>query len=181
MVPPRSPPVPSSPFGSMVPPRVKRMKSTSQKPSKMRRIADLLREELPAPAPSRDRGSASLSSTVPPVLLFRRFPYFREENLMQQRKQPETLRLRSLVPSLTVNDLQASIAWYRDILGFIVAEEYKQDDQVMGVRLQAGTVNFLLTQDDFAKGRDRQKGVGLRFFCMTAQDIDQLAATVRER
>jgi len=100
---------------------------------------------------------------------------------MQQRKQPETLRLRSLVPSLTVNDLQASIAWYRDILGFIVAEEYKQDDQVMGVRLQAGTVNFLLTQDDFAKGRDRQKGVGLRFFCMTAQDIDQLAATVRER
>lgn len=100
---------------------------------------------------------------------------------MQQRKQPETLRLRSLVPSLTVNDLQASIAWYRDILGFIVAEEYKQDDQVMGVRLQAGTVNFLLTQDDFAKGRDRQKGAGLRFFCMTAQDIDQLAAAVRER
>jgi uncharacterized glyoxalase superfamily protein PhnB len=100
---------------------------------------------------------------------------------MQERKQPETLRLRSLVPSLTVNDLQASIAWYRDILGFIVAEEFKRDDQVMGVRLQAGTINFLLTQDDFAKGRDRQKGAGLRFFCMTAQDIDQLAATVRER
>lgn len=100
---------------------------------------------------------------------------------MQQRKQPETLRLRSLVPSLTVNDLQTSIAWYRDILGFIVAEEFKQGDQVMGVRLQAGTVNFLLTQDDFAKGRDRQKGVGLRFFCMTAQDIDQLAASIRER
>jgi len=100
---------------------------------------------------------------------------------MQQRKQPETLRLRSLVPSLTVNDLQASIAWYRDILGFIVAEEFKQGDQVMGVRLQAGTINLLLTQDDFAKGRDRQKGVGLRFFMMTAQDIDQLAAAVRER
>jgi len=100
---------------------------------------------------------------------------------MQQRKQPETLRLRSLVPSLTVNDLQASIAWYRDILGFIVAEEYKQDDQVMGVRPQAGTINLLLTQDDFAKGRDRQKGAGLRFFLMTAQDIDQLAAAIRER
>ena len=100
---------------------------------------------------------------------------------MQQRKQPETLRLRSLVPSLTVNDLQASIAWYRDILGFIVAEEFKQGDQVMGVRIQAGTINLLLTQDDFAKGRDRQKGAGLRFFMMTAQDIDQLAAAIRER
>lgn len=114
------------------------------------------------------------------MLLFRRFPYFREEDLMQQRKQPETLRLRSLVPSLTVNDLQASIAWYRDILGFMVAEEFKQEDRVVGARLQAGTIDLLLTQDDFAKGH-RQKGAGLRFFMMTAQDIDQLAAAVRAR
>lgn len=100
---------------------------------------------------------------------------------MQERKQPETLRLRQVMPALTVNDLQASIAWYRDVLGFILAEEYKRDDQVMGVRLKAGAVELLLGQDDFAKGRDRQKGAGLRFFCTTAQDIDQLAAAIRER
>jgi uncharacterized glyoxalase superfamily protein PhnB len=100
---------------------------------------------------------------------------------MQQRRQPETLRLREVMPSLTVSDLQASIAWYRDVLGFIVAEEYKRDDKVMGVRMQAGSIHLLLGQDDFAKGRDRQKGAGLRLYCMTAQDIDQLAASVQER
>ena len=100
---------------------------------------------------------------------------------MQERKQPETLRLRSVMPALTVNDLPASIAWYRDILGFLVAEEYKRDDQVMGVRLKAGAVEFLLAQDDFAKGRDRQKGAGLRFFCVTAQDVDKLAADIKAR
>ena len=100
---------------------------------------------------------------------------------MQERKQPETLRLRQVMPALTVNDLPASVAWYRDILGFIVAEEYKSGDQVMGVRLKAGAVELLLGQDDFAKGRDRQKGAGLRFYCVTAQDIDQLAAAIKER
>ena len=51
----------------------------------------------------------------------------------------------------------------------------------MGARLKAGTVEVLLAQDDFAKGRDRKKGVGFRLFCTTAQDVDQLAADVRKR
>ena len=100
---------------------------------------------------------------------------------MQERKQPETLRLRAVMPALTVNDIQASIAWYRDVLGFIVAEEYPRDGKVMGARLQAGTVEVLLAQDDFAKGRDRKKGVGFRLFCITRQDVDRFAADVRAR
>jgi uncharacterized glyoxalase superfamily protein PhnB len=93
----------------------------------------------------------------------------------------ETLRLRSVMPALTVNDLQASVAWYRDVLGFTVAEEYKWDGKVMGVRLKADSVEMLLGQDDFAKGKDRVKGAGLRLYCVTSQDIDQLAAGIRER
>jgi lactoylglutathione lyase len=100
---------------------------------------------------------------------------------MQERKQPETLRLRDVTPALTVNDLQASVAWYRDVLGFTVAEEYQSDGKVMGVRLIAGSATFLLGQDDFAKGRDRQKGAGQRLYCETGQDVDQLAATIKER
>jgi uncharacterized glyoxalase superfamily protein PhnB len=100
---------------------------------------------------------------------------------MKERRQPETLRLRSLMPALTVNDLAASVAWYRDVLGFIVAEEFRREDRVMGVRLTAGTVDFLLGQDDFAKGRDRKKGVALRLYAITGQDIDQLAAAIKER
>lgn len=100
---------------------------------------------------------------------------------MKDRIQPETLRLRALMPALTVNDLQASLAWYRDVLGFIVAEEYQRDGRLLGARLRAGSIDLLLSQDDFAKGRDRKKGLGLRLYCMTAQDVDQLAAAIRER
>src|SRR5689334_13444792 len=100
---------------------------------------------------------------------------------MQERRQPESLRLRAVMPAITASDLQASVAWYRDVLGFMVAEEYQRDGKVMGVRLRAGSVDFLLGQDDFAKGRDRQKGQALRLFCVTAQDVDQLAAAIQER
>jgi lactoylglutathione lyase len=100
---------------------------------------------------------------------------------MNESKQQEKLNLRAIMPAITAPDLQASLAWYRDVLGFTVAEEYKQEDVLMGVQLQAGNVQIMLGQDDFAKGRDRQKGAALRFFCTTAQDVDQLAAAIKER
>lgn len=65
---------------------------------------------------------------------------------MKERRQPETLRLRSLMPSLTVNDLATSRAWYRDVLGFIVAEEFRHEDRLVGVRMTARAVDFLLGQ-----------------------------------
>lgn len=97
------------------------------------------------------------------------------------RRQPETLRLRRLSPSLTANDLGASIRWYCDVLGCALEEEWKDGDRVVGAELKAGTVTFMLSQDDFAKGRDRVKGVGLRFYCSTAQNVDRLAAEIEAR
>jgi len=97
------------------------------------------------------------------------------------RRQPETLRLRGIAPSLTATDLQRSIAFYRDVLGFIIGDEWREKGALLGVELHAGAVTFMLSQDDFAKGRDRQKGVGTRFYCSTAQDIDRFAAQIRER
>ena len=44
---------------------------------------------------------------------------------------------------------------------------------------QAGTCRLGLSQDDWAKGRDRQKGVAVRVWCVTVQDVDALAARVR--
>ncbi len=95
-----------------------------------------------------------------------------------KRRQPENLRLRAVTPSITVNDLQKSLAFYRDILGFAVHEEYKWDGKVMGYNLKAGAMTILLNQDDFAMGRDRVKGVGFRLYLVTVQDIDKLAAQV---
>lgn len=97
------------------------------------------------------------------------------------RRQPETLRLRDVSPTFTATDLQRSIAFYRDVLGFVVSEEWRDNGVLQGCEMRAGNVLFMLMQDDFAKGRDRQKGVGTRLHVSTAQDIDRLAAEIKAR
>ncbi|MBM4185044.1 MAG: VOC family protein [Gemmatimonadetes bacterium] len=97
-----------------------------------------------------------------------------------KRKSPETLRLRGVSPSLTVGDLHKSIAWYRDVLGFVVGETWVHDGEIRGCELLAGTARFYLGQDDWAKGRDRKKGEGFRLHCATAQSVDDIAANVKK-
>jgi catechol 2,3-dioxygenase-like lactoylglutathione lyase family enzyme len=97
----------------------------------------------------------------------------------ERRQQPEALRLRSIQPTYTVNDIQRSVAWYRDGLGFHVAERWEDNGQLKGVMLKAGACQFGLSQDDFTRGRDREKGVGFRVWCETAQDVDAIAVRLR--
>ena len=98
-----------------------------------------------------------------------------------KRKQPESFRGRALSASLTVKDIEKSVAWYRDIVGFIVGQEYRNGEALVAVSLKAGKVEILVTQDDGAKGFDRKKGDGLSLRITTAQDIDELAGRVRDR
>jgi len=98
-----------------------------------------------------------------------------------KRQQPEALRLRSSMPSYTVNDISRSVAFYRDILGFFVKERWEEGGRLLGVEIVAGSVTLGLSQDDFSKGRDRVKGLGHRLWCTTAQDVDVLADTIRKR
>jgi uncharacterized glyoxalase superfamily protein PhnB len=86
-----------------------------------------------------------------------------------------TLQVRTLVPTLTVNDLKKSIQFYRDGLGFLVSEEMKDEGELKGVMIEAGGASLGLSQDDFGKGRDRVKGVGMRLYFQTDQDIEALA------
>src|SRR3989454_2754261 len=97
------------------------------------------------------------------------------------RRQPETLRLRQITPSFTATDLQRSIAFYRDVLGFVIGDEWREKGELTGCEIHAGAVTFMLGQDDFAKGRDRQKGIGGRRDCETAQDLDPGAAGIKAR
>ena len=95
-------------------------------------------------------------------------------------RDPETLRLRALQPSFTVGDLQRSVQFYSDVLGFIVSQRWSNDDgSLRGVMLKAGSCEIGLGQDDWKKGRDRRKGEGFRLWCTTAQDIDALAARIK--
>jgi predicted enzyme related to lactoylglutathione lyase len=94
---------------------------------------------------------------------------------------PDALVARSLEASLTVRDLAASLAWYRDVAGFAVDREHHRDGRLLAVALSAGAVRILLVQDDGAKGLDRVKGAGFSLQITTEQDIDALAARVRSR
>lgn len=99
----------------------------------------------------------------------------------KDRKKPETLRLRCVQPALTVDDVEASVRWYSDVLGFFVAERVERDGKLVAAGLKAGAVEIFLSQDDWAQGRDRKKGQGMRLYCRTAQDLDELAAKIKER
>ncbi len=91
----------------------------------------------------------------------------------------ETLRLRSFQPTFTVNDIGRSVRFYTDVLGFIVVKQMTDGAVLQGVLLQAGVCKLGLSQDDWAKGRDRKKGEGVRIWCSTVQDLDAMALRIR--
>jgi len=96
-------------------------------------------------------------------------------------KATRSLALLDASPSFTVNDLAKSVAWYRDVVGFAVEEEWKDAGKLVGVSLRAGDVSFMIGQDDWKKGRDRTKGVGFRMFCMTKGSVDDLAKRIEKK
>ncbi|MGH7617086.1 MAG: VOC family protein [Gemmatimonadaceae bacterium] len=85
-----------------------------------------------------------------------------------------------MTASLTVKDLRASLAWYRDVLGFHVEREHEREGKLRAVSLAAGTVRVLLNQDDGAKGWDRAKGEGFSLQFITSQSVDDIAARVKK-
>ena len=89
------------------------------------------------------------------------------------------LQVKTLSPSLTVNDVQKSIRFFEG-LGFAVDERWEDKGVLQGAMLRAGEAQIGLSQDDWKKGRDRQKGVGVRLYLNTKQDIDQLAKRAKE-
>jgi len=96
-----------------------------------------------------------------------------------RRAEPQSFRARSLDASLTVKDLEKSLAWYQDVVGFTVDRRHEREGKLMAVSLKAGTVRILLTQDDGAKGWDRVKGEGLSLQFTTEQNIDAIANRIK--
>jgi uncharacterized glyoxalase superfamily protein PhnB len=88
---------------------------------------------------------------------------------------------RSLEAALTVSDLEVSVAWYRDVVGFAVDRQYEREGKRIAIALTAGEVRILIAQDDGAKGWGRMKGEGLSLQITTPQSIDELARRIKER
>jgi uncharacterized glyoxalase superfamily protein PhnB len=91
------------------------------------------------------------------------------------------LKMTELSPSFTANDLARSMAWYRDVLGFVVGERWEREGKLVGCELRAGGLSLMLGQDDWKKGHDRVKGEGFRLYCGTTQDVDALARAIKAR
>ena len=58
----------------------------------------------------------------------------------QERRSdgPQALRLSSIAPAITVNDLEASLSWYCDVVGFMIAEKFEYEGELRGAALVAG-------------------------------------------
>jgi uncharacterized glyoxalase superfamily protein PhnB len=86
----------------------------------------------------------------------------------------EALQVSTISPSLTVDDLQKSIRFY-EALGFVVDERWEEKGTLLGVMMRAGQHQIGLNQDDWQKGRDRKKGVGVRLMLSVTQRVDDIA------
>lgn len=88
------------------------------------------------------------------------------------------VQISAIVPTFTVDDLQKSIAFY-EVLGFTVDERWEDKGMLLGVMLRAGRHQIGLNQDDWKKGRDRKKGIGVRLSLSTPQNVDEIAERAR--
>jgi uncharacterized glyoxalase superfamily protein PhnB len=88
------------------------------------------------------------------------------------------LNAKTLMTNFTADDIQKSIEFYQ-ALGFAVADRWEENGTLTGVTLKAGNHQIGLSQDDWKKGRGRQKGVGMRMYVETTQNIDDVAARAK--
>jgi uncharacterized glyoxalase superfamily protein PhnB len=65
-------------------------------------------------------------------------------------------------------------------MGFSVDRKHEREGKLVAVSLQAGDVAILIAQDNGEKGWDRLKGEGFSLRITTDQDVDQMAARIKE-
>ena len=92
--------------------------------------------------------------------------------------QSTTLQGTSIMPSLTVNNLKESEAFFT-ALGFEIEDRWEHEGVLMGLMLKGGNARLGLSQDDGKKGANRTKGVGVRLYIEADGDIDAVAARAK--
>jgi uncharacterized glyoxalase superfamily protein PhnB len=90
------------------------------------------------------------------------------------------LKAQDFTVSLTANDLAKSLRFYSEGLGFQIVDKFEMNGKVIGAMVAAGDAKLGISQDDFSKGRDRVKGVGMGLFVETTQDLEAIAKRARD-
>ncbi len=83
--------------------------------------------------------------------------------------------------SITCKDVDASIRFYRDAVGFAVGQSFERDGKVTAAVVVAGDCRIVLNQDDGKLGWDRIKGQGfyLQINVAGPADVDAAAARIK--
>jgi uncharacterized glyoxalase superfamily protein PhnB len=81
--------------------------------------------------------------------------------------------------SITCKDVEASIRFYRDAIGFAVGQSFERDGKVAAAVVVAGDCRIVLNQDDGKLGWDRIKGQGFYLQINVTGPADVDAAAVR--
>jgi len=91
------------------------------------------------------------------------------------------LNATTLGGSITCKDVDASFRWYRDVVGFAVAQTYEHEGKVATAIISAGDIRLVLNQDDGKLGWDRIKGQGffLQVNVANPGDVDAAAARIK--
>jgi uncharacterized glyoxalase superfamily protein PhnB len=91
------------------------------------------------------------------------------------------LNATTLGCSITCKDLNASLDFYRDAIGFTVAHTFEREGKVVAAVVAAGDIHIVLNQDDGKLGWDRTKGQGiyLQINVAGAADVDNAAVRIR--
>ncbi len=83
--------------------------------------------------------------------------------------------------SITCTDLDASIRFYREAIGFAVVQQFERDGKVAGAMVSSGNCLVVLNQDDGKLGWERIKGQGisLQLNVGAPADVDAAADRIR--
>ncbi len=92
----------------------------------------------------------------------------------------ETSLRGKLSVAISANDVQRSLDFYVKGLGFKEVERMENNGALQGALIAAGDAQLGVSQDDFSKGRDRQKGIGLSIHIETDQDLNALAQRAKQ-
>ena len=83
--------------------------------------------------------------------------------------------------SITCKEVETSIRFYREVLGFAVDMTFEHEGKFAGAVISAGDIRIVLNQDDGKLGWDRIKGQGfyLQINVAGPADVDAAAARIK--
>jgi uncharacterized glyoxalase superfamily protein PhnB len=80
---------------------------------------------------------------------------------------------------MTCKDVEASIRFYTEAMGFNLGQTFERDGKIAGAFIMAGDIRIVLNQDDGKLGWDRTKGQGFFLQINVAEPADVDAAAAR--